>query len=233
MSTSIKPRELENAGTREFKKIIKLLLDKGFEYKDSAPAVFPQPSKGTYVAYENINIEAYNNWQDNNRNDSHILLIFKPVKHKTEIPQEILSLGYKHYVFDKEYEETIWDSPGDSVAKFEKKILGTELVEKTREDGKKVKVVDTKAVKGVLTVIVQYDSDFDHQNANKYYKKVKYGSDEDDFEYDHRDKHNTGAARKFMISVIRELKESHSGGKTKRKSKRIKNKRKSVKNYSF
>jgi hypothetical protein len=228
MSTSSEPRELENAGTREFKKIIKLLLDKGFEYKGSAPAVFPQPFKGTYVAYENRNIEAYNNWQDNLRNDSHILLIFEPVKHKTEIP----SLpGYKYHVLD--HEGSVVSSPGDSVAIFEKKIIGTELVEKTREDGKKVKVVDTKAVKGVLTVIVQYDSDFDHQNAKKYYKKVKYGSDEEDFEYDHRDKHNTGAARKFMISVIRELKESHSGGKTTRKSKRIKNKRKSVKNYSF
>jgi hypothetical protein len=224
MSTSSEPRELENAGTREFKKIIKLLLDKGFEYKGSAPAVFPQPSKRTYVAYENRNIEAYNNWQDNHRNDSHILLIFEPVKHKTEIP----SLpGYKPHTLS--YEGSVVSSPGDSVALFEKKIIGTELVEKTREDGKKVKVVDTKAVKGVLTVIVQYDSDFDHQNAEKYYKKVKYSSDEEDFEYVHRDKHNTGAARKFMKSVIRELNESHSGGKTKRKSKRIKNKRTSVK----
>jgi hypothetical protein len=225
MSTSIKPRELENAGTRELKKIIELLLDKGFEYKGSSPAVFPQPSKGTYVAYENNNIQAFNNWQDNNRNDSHILLIFEPVKHKTEIPQEILSLGYKHYVFDKEYEGTIWDSPGDSVAIFEKKILGTELVEKSREDGTKVKVVDTKAVKSVISVIVQYDSDFDHQNAKKYYKKVEY---DDEHYYEHRDKHNTPAARNFMRSVIQEVKESHSGGKTKRK-----NNRRSVKNKSL
>ena len=99
-----------------------------------------------------------------------------------------------------------------------------------------------KAVKGVLTVIVQYDSDFDHQNAEKYYKKVKYGSD---IEYQHHDELNlnlgltepdketmkklTKAAHNFMASVVKEIEGSHTGGKTKRRNKRTSVKNKSLK----
>jgi len=228
--SSSEPRELENNGTRVLKKTIKALLDKGFEYIGSAHAHFTQPKSGSYVAYRNNNIEPYNNWQDNFRNDSEILLIFKP--DMTEIHQEIQGLGYKPYHLL--YEGSILHSPGDSIAFFKKKIIGTELVEKTREDGKKVKVVDTKAVKDVLTVIVQYDSDFDHINAKKYYKKVKNGSDE---EYEHHDELNqkiikklTKAAHKFMKSIVKEVK-GHSGGKTKRKNKRTSVKNKSLKYF--
>jgi hypothetical protein len=228
--SSSEPRELENNGTRDLKTTIKALLDKGFEYIGSAHAHFTQPKSGSYVAYRNNNIEPYNNWQDNFRNDSEILLIFKP--DMTEIHQEIQGLGYKPYHLL--YEGSILHSPGDSIAFFKKKIIGTELVEKTREDGKKVKVVDTKAVKDVLTVIVQYDSDFDHINAKKYYKKVKNGSDE---EYEHHDELNqkiikklTKAAHKFMKSIVKEVK-GHSGGKTKRKNKRTSVKNKSLKYF--
>jgi len=231
--SSSEPIELENNGTRALKKTIKALLDKGFEYIGSAHAYFTQPKSGSYVAYRNNNIEPYNNWQVNFRNDSEILLIFKTVKYQNEIPQEIQGLGYKPYYLP--YEGSILHSPGDSIAIFKKKIIGTELVEKTREDGKKVKVVDTKAVKDVLTVIVQYDSDFDHINAKKYYKKVKNGSDEDDEEYEHHDELNpeiikklTKAAHKFMKSIVKEVK-GHSGGKTKRKNKRTSVKNKSLK----
>jgi hypothetical protein len=230
-SESSEPRELENHGTRALKTTIKALLDNGFKYKGSAHAIFPQPESGTYVAYRNDNIEAYNNWQDNFRNDSQIVLIFEPVRHRNKIPQEIRRLGYKHYVLSNE--GILVHSPGDSTAIFEKKIIGTELVEKTKEDGKKVKVVDTKAVKSVLTVIVQYDSDFDHQNAKKYYKKNKYGSE---YVYEHhyeitpeiRQKLTT-AAHKFMSSIVKEIKGSHTGGKTKRKNKRTSVKNKSLK----
>lgn len=241
-SEPIEPRELENAGTRALKTTIKVLLDNDFKYKGSAHADFLQPKSGTYVAYRNKNIEPYNNWQDTFRNDSQILLIFEPVRHKNEIPQEIKGLGYKPYVLS--HEGIRVHSPGDSLAIFEKKIIGTELVEKTREDGTKVKVVDAKAVKGVLTVIVQYDSDFDHQNAKEYYTKVQYGSDEDedDYVYEHHDQPNeeiikklTRASHKFikslakeMTPIVKEIKGTHSGGKTKRK-----NKRKSVKNKSL
>jgi len=247
--SSIEPRELENNGTRVLKTTIKALLDNGFEYKGSAHAIFPQPKSGTYVAYRNNNIEPYINWQETDmRNDSQIVLIFEPVKHQTEIPQEILlELGYKPHVL---HEGKLVHSSGDSTAIFEKKIktIGTELVEKTKEDGKKVKVVDTKvvkAVKGVLTVIVQYDSDFDHQNAEKYYKKVKYGSDT---EYQHHDELNLNqelkpntesdkktmkklntAAHAFMTSVVKEIEGSHTGGKTKRRNKRTSVKNKSLK----
>ena len=247
--SSSEPRELENNGTRVLKTTIKALLDNGFEYKGSAHAIFPQPKSGTYVAYINNNIEPYINWQETDmRNDSEIVLIFEPVRHRNKIPQEILlELGYKPHVLF--HEGTLVHSSGDSTAIFEKKIekktIGTELVEKTKEDGKKVKVVDTKAVKtqkSVLTVIVQYDSDFDHQNAEKYYKKVKYGSDE---EYQHHDeiklndgltepdketmKKLTKAAHNFMASVVKEIKGSHTGGKTKRKNKRTSVKNKSLK----
>ena len=248
--SSSEPRELENHGTRALKTTIKALLDNGFKYKGSAHAIFPQPKSGTYVAYINNNIEPYINWQETDmRNDSQIVLIFEPVKHQTEIPQEILlELGYKPHVLF--HEGTLVHSSGDSTAIFEKKIkiIGTELVEKTKEDGKKVKVVDTKvvkAVKGVLTVIVQYDSDFDHQNAEKYYKKVKYGRD---IEYQHHDELNLNselkpmkesdketmkklntAAHEFMSSVVMEIKGTHTGGKTKRKNKRTSVKNKSLK----
>ena len=243
------PRELENNGTRALKTTIKALLDNGFKYKGSAHAIFPQPESGTYVAYINDNIERYNNWQGTDRNDSQIVLIFEPVKHQTEIPQEtLLKLGYEPHVLFHEGE--LVHSSGDSTAIFEKKIktIGTELVEKTKEDGKKVKVVDTKvvkAVKGVLTVIVQYDSDFDHQNAKKYYKKVKYDSD---IEYQHHDELNLNrelkpktesdketmkklntAAHEFMTSVVKEIKGPHTGGKTKRRNKRTSVKNKSLK----
>ena len=252
--SSSEPRELENHGTRALKTTIKALLDNGFEYKGSAHAIFPQPKSGTYVAYINNNIEPYINWQETDmRNDSQIVLIFEPVRHRNKIPQEILiELGYKPHVLYGE--GTLAHSLGDSTAIFEKKIekktIGTELVEKTKEDGKKVKVVDTKAVKtqkSVLTVIVQYDSDFDHQNAKKYYKKVKYGSDE---EYQHHDELNlnrelkpmtetdkktmkklTKAAHKFMTSIVKEIKGSHTGGKTKRKNKRTSVKNKSLKYF--
>jgi hypothetical protein len=257
--SSSEPRELENNGTRALKTTIKALLDNGFKYKGSAHAIFPQPESGTYVAYINDNIKRYNNWQGTDRNDSEIVLIFEPVKHQTEIPQEILlELGYEPHVLSGHGQ--LVHSSGDSTAIFEKKIekkiekktIGTELVEKTKEDGKKVKVVDTKAVKtqsvlqkSVLTVIVQYDSDFDHQNAKKYYKKVKYDSDT---EYQHHDELNLNqelkpntesdkktmkklntAAHAFMTSVVKEIEGSHTGGKTKRRNKRTTVKNKSLK----
>ena len=241
--SSSESRELENHGTRALKTTIKALLDNGFKYKGSAHAIFPQPESGTYVAYRNNNIEPYINWQGTDiRNDSEIVLIFNS-KRQPEIHREIKELGYEPYVLYGE--GTLVHFSGSSTAIFVKKIIGTELVEKTREDGKKVKVVDTKAVKSVLTVIVQYDSDFDHQNAKKYYKKVKYGSDE---EYQHHDELNlnrklkpmtetdkktmkklTKAAHKFMTSIVKEIKGSHTGGKTKRKNKRTSVKNKSLK----
>ena len=253
--SSSEPRELENHGTRALKTTIKALLDNGFKYKGSAHAIFPQPESGTYVAYINDTIQRYNNWQGTDRNDSEIVLIFEPVKHQTEIPQEILlELGYEPHVLSGHGQ--LVHSSGDSTAIFEKKIekktIGTELVEKTKEDGKKVKVVDTKAVKtqsvlqkSVLTVIVQYDSDFDHQNAKKYYKKVKYDSD---IEYQHHDELNLNlglkpltetdkktmkklntAAHAFMTSVVKEIEGPHTGGKTKRRNKRTSVKNKSLK----
>ncbi len=211
-------QETENNGTIALQEVVKVLLDNGYTYTRSAPAFYTQPTKNTYVAYK-TSVKPYMNWQDNFRNDADIILIFGP---KTSIPSNTFDLlhplGYKHETLTYECEKI--NSQGDSVAMFKKPILGTDII-----NGK----VDTTAVSGWVSVIVQYNLDFDHKHAIKYYEKSKY--DEYD-EYEYREKHNTKQADKFIKELIKEIDTSKTGGKkrtkrTKRTNK--KNKRKSVK----
>jgi hypothetical protein len=205
----------ENAGTRTLKETIKVLLDNGYEYYKSQSATYKQPKTGKYQAY-NKNVDSYYNWEYNNKNDSNILLIFTPTKYFTTSEMQFLyNLGYQPEIFDKTYDGYTIENEGDSQAVFKKKIIGTDII-----NGK----IDTNVVKGLLSVVVQYHSDFDAQNAKKYYTyNEEFG------EWVNRTNHNTIAATEFMKSLIRNIQtEKHGGNKTKRTYKRI-NKRKSVK----
>ena len=165
-----KTKKKENAGTRELKKAIKILLENGYEYTGSTPAEFTHPSPQHSISYRKYPVDAYNNWQMSNRNDSEIELIFTEVK---TIPREIFSelreLGYE---VNQSTEYVNYS--GCSLAVFKKKEIGTDIKISTDVNGKKTRMVDINAIKGETTVFVLYDDDFDHENAKKYHIKSKY-----------------------------------------------------------
>lgn len=165
-----KTKKKENAGTRELKKAIKILLENGYEYTGSTPAEFTHPSPQHSISYRKYPVDTYNNWQMSNRNDSEIELIFTEVK---TIPREIFSelreLGYE---VNQSTEYVNYS--GCSLAVFKKKEIGTDIKISTDVNGKKTRMVDINAIKGETTVFVLYDDDFDHENAKKYHIKSKY-----------------------------------------------------------
>lgn len=166
--------ESENAGTRELKSVIKILLDNGYTYKYSVPANFSHPSPKNSVTYKKWPVEAYISWEGDYKNDSGIQLIFEPV---TRIPA-----GISKSLRDLSYNTTISDhiniemiTPGDSLAVFNKQEIGTDIKIITDDNGKKTRMVDINSVKGETIVLVQYDDNFDNQKAEKYYGKSYYG----------------------------------------------------------
>ena len=192
--------ESENAGTHDLKNTIEILLKNGYEYEGSAPSIFRQPLSGNYLAYKK-DVVPYDNWQWNYRNDANILLIFEPVPAITSGSfRELQDLGYTPYMFSSEYDDVEMTTPGDTLAIFTKKILGTDII-----DGK----VNVNIVKGITSVMVKYDSDFDHKNAKKYYEKNEWD------EYEHSNPHNTKAATKFMKLLVKDIKKTHRQKKTK------------------
>jgi len=176
---TIKIKKKENAGTRELKKAIKILLENGYEYTSSIPAEFTHPSPKHSISYRKYPVDPYNNWQMSNRNDSEIEVIFTEVK---TIPREI-SESLRELGYEVNQSTEYVNYSGHSLAVFKKKEIGTGIKVTTDVNGKESRMVDINAVKGETTVLVLYDDDFDHENAKKYHIKSKYHTkDEPDYE---------------------------------------------------
>jgi len=225
-----KIKKKENAGTRELKKSIKILLENGYEYTGSIPAEFTHPSPKHSISYRKYPVDTYNNWQMSSRNDSEIELIFTEVKTiPREISESLRDLGYE---VNQSTEYVNYS--GCSLAVFKKKEFGTGIKVTTDVNGKKTRMVDIHELKGETTVFVLYDDDFDHENAKKYHEKANpdyedrkdpYASAYEDLEPEEKKEaleegkiKATFLAKTFMDSLtdeikkeIKEIKEKHGG----------------------
>jgi hypothetical protein len=211
----------ENPGAVVLKNTVKTLLENGFRYKLTMPAIYREPDRLHSVMYVKKHIAPFTNWIDNFRDDSSIELIFECLNkpHKSldskrlpidtlnkldpALERQIEELDYRKTYTRHDPRELII-TPGSVVAIFSKKydIIGTAVI-----DGK----IDTRAVVSnkYITVLVQYETDFDKLHQKSYYKKTKYG------DYDYREKTNVSAAERFMRSILNEF----SGGSVTRKNK--------------